>query len=73
MTCGTKPFVSEVVLKTFSQRMTELMNELLNDKGVCRTAPATLGQLITQPKFATSVSYIDITGAVHKYLWVSKI
>ena len=36
---------SEGVLKLFSQRMTQCLNELMSDKGVCRTAPATEGLL----------------------------
>ena len=35
-------------MKIIPQRMTELMNQLIIDKGVCRTAPATPGLLIRQ-------------------------
>ena len=32
-------------MKIFPQRMNDFMNYLMNDKGVCRTAPATPGLL----------------------------
>ena len=45
--------------------MTQLMNELINDKDVCRTTPAKPGLLISdmnlkflcQPKFILSFAY----------------
>ena len=40
-------FPSEGLLKIISQRMTNGVNELMNDKGVFRTAPATPGLLNT--------------------------
>ena len=42
-----KRFGSYDVLKIFPQRMTHLINQLMNYGGVCRTAPATQGLLIT--------------------------
>ena len=41
-------FGSEGVLKIFPQRITQLINLLMNDEGVCRTAPATPGLLNIQ-------------------------
>ena len=38
-------FSIDSALKIFPQNMTELMNELMNDEAVCRTAPATPGLL----------------------------
>ena len=38
-------FGSEGVMKIFSQRITESVNYLINNKGVCRTALATSGLL----------------------------
>ena len=40
-------FWSEGLLKIFSQRITDLMSQLMNHEGVCRTAPTTPGLLIT--------------------------
>ena len=37
-------FWSEGVLNIFAQRMTESLNELMSNKGVFRTAPATPGR-----------------------------
>ena len=39
-------FGKDTVLKIGRKGITELMNESVNDKGVCRTAPATPGLLI---------------------------
>ena len=39
-------FVIYDILKIGRKRRTESLNELINDKGVCRTAPATPGLLI---------------------------
>ena len=39
-------FGIDSVLKILNERMTQLINELMNDGGVYRTAPATPGLLI---------------------------
>ena len=38
-------FGIDSTLNIFPQTMTQLMNELINDRGDCRTAPATPGLL----------------------------
>ena len=38
-------FGIDSALKIYPQTMTQLMNELINDEAVCRTAPATPGLL----------------------------
>ena len=40
-------FGSEGILKIWRKRLTQLVDELMNHKGVCRTAPATPGLLNT--------------------------
>ena len=40
-------FGSEGVLKIYSQRIPESMNQLINDEVVCKIAPATPGLLIS--------------------------
>ena len=40
-----KMFGSEGVLKIFSQIISQCLNELMSDGGVCRTVPATPGLL----------------------------
>ena len=42
-------FWSEGVLKLFSQRMTELLKQLMSIEGGCRTALATKGLLTIRP------------------------
>ena len=39
-------FGIDSVLKILNERITELINELMSDKGDCRTAPATPGLLL---------------------------
>ena len=39
-------FLSEGVLKIWRKKMSELINKVINDKGVCRTAPTTPGLLL---------------------------
>ena len=38
-------FGIDSVLKIVNENMTQSINQSINDKGVCRTAPATLGLL----------------------------
>ena len=38
-------FGIDSVLKILNERITQSMNELMSDEGVCRTAPAPPGQL----------------------------
>ena len=37
-------------MKIWKKRITQSVKQLINDGGVCRTAPATLGLLIIGPK-----------------------
>ena len=41
-------FVIYDILNIWRKRLTDWLTQLINDKGVCRAAPATPGLLITQ-------------------------
>ena len=42
-----------------NKRMTDSINELINDQGVCRTAPATLGLLIIKLLYILNMARFD--------------
>ena len=54
-------FGIDSVLKTLNKRITDLINELMSDKGDCRTAPATPGLLIMIAKKSRTQDTLNLS------------